>query len=788
MAHAAAFLAPVFRVLAAACLSALAAGAWAAGPNYRDPSLPVDVRVGDLLGRMTLEEKVAQLQDFESDEDRDFDGRGNLIDGPRVQALRLGAGEGDIEGKRFEDDPRMRILEFNSMQRYALERSRLGIPLTQFSEAVHGYMAPGATSFPAAIALAGTWDPGLVERVFAAAAQEAGARGVRQVLAPVLDLARDPRWGRFEECYGEDPYLVARIGLAAIAGLQGPGPSIGPEHVAVTLKHFAGHGQAEGGRNTAPVALAERDFRTNHLYPFEVAVRQGHAHSVMASYNEWDGIPNHANPWLLTGVLRGEWGFDGYVMSDDEGIDRVFSEHHAAAGFDAAGVLCINAGLDYDLGGAGLCYANLAAAVRGGRVPVGAVDRAAAGVLRIKFLTGLFERPYTDPDLYPGVTRTRAHLELARRAAQEAVVLLKNEGGLLPLAAARIRSLAVIGPNAAEVHLGGYSSVPMRGTSILQGIRDEAGGAFEVLYSEGCRLTANHASGWLANENPILNSEADDARLTAEAVKAAERSDAVVLVLGENELLRREAWSEDHLGDRDSLELVGRQQALADAVVATGKPVVVLLVNGGPLAVGRLQEKVPAILECWYLGEEAGHAVADILFGRAGPGGRLTVTFPRSVGQLPAYYDHQPSRMRSYVLADSTPLYPFGFGLTYSRFSYSGLAVTPSVIEPGGTAAVTVDVANTGGVQADEVVQLYLHAVASLPVRPVEELKDFARITLRPGERRAVSFLLTPEKLESYDTAMKRRVQPGDFEILVGGSSADVSRVTLRVAGRAPGT
>jgi beta-glucosidase len=302
-----------------------------------------------------------------------------------------------------------------------------------------------------------------------------------------------------------------------------------------------------------------------------------------------------------------------------------------------------------------------------------------------------------------------------------------------------------------------------------------------VLYAEGCKLTANHAAGWIVNENPLLNDAQDDSRLIDEAVDTALRSDAVVLVLGENELLRREAWNEQHLGDRDSLDLVGRQRELAAAILATGKPVVVLLINGGPLDVGFLQARAPAIVECWYLGEETGPAVADVLFGRVSPSGKLTVTFPRSVGQLPANYDHSPSRYRSYVLADSTPLYPFGFGLSYARFEYGNLRVSPAAIAPGAAAQVSVDVTNAGAVKADEVVQLYVHAVVSLPVRPVEELKDFARVTLGPGETRTVTFALSPDKLEYLDMNMRRTVQPGAFDILVGKSSVDVLKAALTV-------
>jgi beta-glucosidase len=759
-------------------------------PIYRDPAQTVDARVSDLLQRMTLEEKVAQLQSYLVTDPKGFDEQGNFVGGADAENLAKGAGSvwpgvrppaGAAPNERLFRDPQLMARRLNSLQKYMREKTRLGIPVFNFSEALHGYMAAGATSFPQAIALGSTWDTALVERVFTVAAMEARARGVHQVLSPVLDLARDPRWGRFEECYGEDPYLVSRIGLAAIFGLQGRGQAVGDQHVAVTLKHFAGHGQPEGGRNIAPVNFSEREFRSDHLYPFEMAVKVGHAHSVMASYNEWDGVPNHVNHHLLTDILRTEWGFDGFVMSDGGGMDVVFENHLAAASAAEAGILCIEAGLDYDLGGKGRCFSTLAEEAKAGKVARAAIDRAAASVLRVKFLCGLFENPYADPEQIEKVTNTPAHKALARQAAIEAMILLKNENHLLPLEAAKIKTLAVIGPNAAEIHLGGYSAVPMEGVSVLQGLKDFAGNAFTVLYAEGCRLTANHVSGWRVNENPIANDPADDSRLIDEAVAVALKSDAVVLALGENELLRREAWSEEHLGDRDTLDLVGRQLELARAVLATGKPVAVLLINGGPLAVTYLQDHAAAIIECWYLGQETGPAVADVLFGKVSPSGRLTVTFPRSVGQLPAYYDHKPSRFRNYTQADSSPLYPFGFGLGYASFDYKNLRVIPAKIAPNGSAQVTVDVTNSGAVQTDEIVQLYVHAVASLPTRPVKELKDFARITLAPGETRTVTFELTPDKLESFDLNMKRTVRPGEFEILVGKSSMDLLQATLRI-------
>jgi beta-glucosidase len=750
-------------------------------PKYKNSLLPVEERVEDLLRQMTLEEKVGQLLSYGSRDTNAFDNNGNFVGTEDTSMLNRGVGAFSSRSFWRTVSAKRRAECINGIQRYMIEKSRLGIPVLIFSEALHGLMQQGATSFPQAIALGSTWDTTLVEQVFTAAAQEGRSQGTRQVLSPVLDLARDPRWGRTEECYSEDPYLVSRIGMAAVFGLQGREKMLGADHVAVTLKHFAGHGQPEGGKNIAPVDIPERTFRETHLYPFEIVVKRANAQSIMASYNEWDGVPNHVNHKLLTGILRNEWGFNGYVMSDGGGMNLTVRDHHAAADSAESGVLSVMAGIDFDLSNGG-CFIPLVDQVKKGNVSEEYIDRAAKNVLRVKFVAGLFDYPYIDVAKMDKVYNSKEHKALALKAAHEAMVLLKNEKNILPLDAAKIKTLAVIGPDAADIHLGGYSPTPMRGVSVLKGIQDFAGDRFKVVYAEGCKLTLNKEVHWQVNENPILNNPDDDKRMIADAVKTAHESDAVVLVLGENELINREAWSESHLGDRDDLDLAGMQNELAKAILETGKPVVILLVNGRPITINYLQAHAPAIVECWYLGEETGHAVADVLFGGVNPSGKLTVTFPRSVGQLPCYYDKKPSAFRHYVLAESSdPLYPFGFGLSYTTFKYENLRVVPAEISADNIAKVSVDVTNTGTVAGDEIVQLYIHDVISLPTRPVKELKDFARITLNPGETKTVEFTITREKLEAYDLDMKRVVQPGDFEIMVGRNSVELLKSMLKV-------
>jgi beta-glucosidase len=747
---------------------------------YKDASLPVETRLDDLIGRMTLKEKAQQLFSIGIRDTLAFDEAGNFISTKDTAIVNRGLGAIFARGLYRGKSSRHQALCINGIQRYMLEKTRLGIPVFMFNESLHGLIAQGATSFPQAIALGCTWDTTLVEQIFTVASREGRIRGTRQVLSPVLDLARDPRWGRTEECYSEDPFLASRMAVAAVFGFQGRQLPVGHEHLAVTLKHFAGHGQPFGGRNIAPVNYSEREFRETHLFPFEQAVKEARALSVMASYNEWDGVPNHVNRKLLTDILRHEWGFRGYVMSDGGGLDVTYRQHLAAADSAESGVLSVQAGVDYDLGSRG-CYRALADQCRRGNVDAQWITTAARNVLRVKFLAGLFDDPYIDPDAFVEALESDGDRDLARKAGHEAMVLLKNENKTLPLDSLSLKTLAVIGPNAAEIHLGTYSTVPMHGVSVLDGLRAFSKDRFKLVYAKGCHLTLNEKCHWRLNEKPVLSDPAEDEKLIREAVKITRKSDAVILVLGENEILNREAWNEDHLGDTDDLELVGQQNALFEAVHATGKPVIVLLINGRPLTVNTIDEKADAIIECWYLGQETGHAVADILFGRVSPSGKLSVTFPRSVGQLPCYYNKKPSDFRHYILADSSPLYPFGYGLSYTTFEYQNLRLSSREIAHDESVDVEIEVKNTGDKTGDEIVQLYIHDRISLPTRPVQELKDFARINLKPGETKLVRFRLTPEVLAAFDMNMHRVVQPGEFEIMVGSSSMQLLRETLLV-------
>ena len=765
-----------------------AARAQGGRPAYRDARRPVAERVRDLLARMTLEEKVAQTTCLwvRKPQERDdstysFPDRGDFS-AERARAV-MPHGVGQLARQREGKDARASALYANAVQRWLVEQTRLGIPAIFHDEALHGHMAKGATVYPVPLALAASWDTELVTRVFTAAALEVRARGGQQVLGPNLDLAREPRWGRTEETYGEDPYLASRMGVAVVRALQGGAssarPSVDDRHVIATGKHFAGHGQPEGGTNIAPVNLSERLLRETHFQTFEAAVKEAGLQSIMPAYHELDGVPVHANRFMLERLLRGEWGFDGLVVSDYDAVAQLQSRHHVAADKADAARQALEAGVDVELPDPD-AYPTLVEQVRAGQIAEAVLDKAVARVLRAKFRLGLFENPYVDPERAARVTNSAEHRALAAEAARRSVVLLKNDGGVLPLDRSKLKSVAVVGPNAAGLHLGGYTDPePPAGVSVLEGVRRKLGAGVKVSYAEGCKIT-KEGGNWFG-DTATLNDEADDRRLIAEAVEVARAADAVVLVVGGNEDTNKEAWADNHLGDRDSLELVGRQDELARALVATGKPVVVFLINSGPLALNYLAAHVPAILEGFYLGQETGTAAADVLFGETNPAGKLPVTFPRSAGQLPVYYNRKPSARRGYLFSTTEPLYPFGHGLSYTTFSYSGLRVSPARVRADEAATVTVSVTNTGRRRGDEVVQLYVRDRVSSVTRPVRELKDFARVPLEPGETRQVSFRLTPDKLSFYDREMRRRVEPGVFDIMVGTSSVKFETRQLEV-------
>jgi beta-glucosidase len=771
-------------VLALAALSALSGRAAAEQLIYRDANQPVERRVADLLGRMTLEEKVAQTLALWKGKESITDDEGAFAPDKAAQVLSHGIGQ-LARPTELRDKPRKILLGprenarfVNAVQKWLVENTRLGIPALTHEEAVHGLTAPRGTHFPVPIALAAAWDPALIERVMSVAAVEARARGTTQVLAPVLDLARDPRWGRTEETYGEDPYLVARLGVAAIRGYQGTSLRLASDKVFATAKHFAAHGPHEGGINTAPTSFAERLLREQYLPPFQAAVSEAGVMAVMPSYNELDGVPSHKNRWLLERVLRQEWGFPGMVVADYYAIEQMVSRHGVAADDADAARQALEAGVDLELPDV-KAYALLERLVNEGRVAETTLDRAVGRILRAKFLAGLFEDPYVDPERAEAVSNTPEHQALALEAARRAIVLLKNDNGLLPLDRRKLKTIAVIGPNAAGVRLGGYSSEPGRGVDVLTSVRELAGPGIKVLHAEGVRIT-EHAPDWSADA-VSFGDPARNRKRIAEAVAVARRADAIVLAIGTNESTSREAWADNHLGDVADLSLSSQQEELFEAVRATGKPVVVTLLNGRPLAIPRVAETAPAIVEAFYLGQEGGTALAEVLFGDVNPGGKLPISFPRHVGQLPVYYGRKPTSFRSYLDLTREPLFAFGHGLSYTTFKLDNLRVSPERIGPAGRATVQVDVTNSGERAGDEVVQLYIRDRVASVTRPVKELRGFERVGLAPAQTRTVRFTLGPESLGLIDENMQRVVEPGLFDVMVGTASAALATATLEV-------
>lgn len=780
---------------ASAPIAAQATAATQAAPSalpiYKNPAASVDARVEDLLRRMTLEEKVAQLITLGATtrdiltEDRSFDpakaeslfphGIGQIArpsDARRVSPI---PGEAVPSNLRWRT-PRETVEFVNAVQRHALTRTRLGIPVLFHEESLHGYMATEATMFPQAIALASTFDPALVERVSAVIGREVRARGVPLVLSPVVDIVRDPRWGRIEETFGEDPYLVGEMGVASVLGLQGKGRLLQPGKVFATLKHMTGHGQPQGGNNVAPAPISERELRENFFPPFEQVLTRAGAEAVMASYNEIDGVPSHANYWLLGDVLRGEWGFKGVIVSDYSAIDELATFHHVEPDIPSAAIRALQAGVDTDLP-EGLSYRTLVQSVREGRVSEALVDRAARRMLSLKFRAGLFENPYgsvADTERLTGNAEARA---LALEAAAKSIVLLKNDG-LLPLVAGNHKRVAVIGPNAAIARFGGYSSFPKRSVTLIDGIRERLQGRAEVVHAQGVFITQSEDRSLheVKLADPVRNRQ-----LIREAVEVAKSADVIILAIGDTEQTSREGYARNHLGDRTSLDLVGEQNELADALFALGKPVVAMLINGRPPSYPTVVAKAGAVVENWYLGQEGGTAMAAMLFGDSNPGGKLPVTVARHVGQVPLYYNHKPSAHRGYLFDTTEPLFPFGYGLSYTSFDISAPRLSAARIPASGSVDVHVDVANTGTRTGDEVVQIYVRDLVSSVTRPVKELKAFQRVTLRPGERRTLRFTLGPEAFQFWNIDMKRVVEPGNFEIMAGNSSASLKPVTLTI-------
>jgi beta-glucosidase len=754
-----------------------------------------EARARELLARMTLDEKLAQLGCAWSTElvlDDAFSER------KARAALANGIGQITRIGASTGLRPRESAALANRIQRFLREETRLGIPAIVHEESTAGFCARDADQFPQAIGLAATFEPDLALRMGRVIREQMRAVGARLTLAPVLDIARDPRWGRTEETYGEDPWLASRIGVAYVRGVQSDDLAAG---VAATGKHFLGYGAPEGGLNHAPVHVGPRELREVYAAPFAAAIREAGLACVMNSYAEVDGLACGGSREILEDLLRGELGFTGLVVADYFTTALLISHHRIAADKGEAAQRALEAGLDSELPALSCYGAPLKARIERGLVAEALVDRSVLRVLRLKLALGLFEAPFVDEEAAPRPYQTPEARALAREIAVKSVVLLKNDGALLPLAPG-LRRIAVIGPAADDVrlHQGDYSYpahteilyaregvsgiAPHSGAiafapgpyfpptvSLLAGVRAAVLPATEVVYAKGCEIGGEDRSGFGA------------------AAAAARGADVAIVAVGGKSGLTKDCTSGE-FRDATSLALTGAQQTLVEMVVSTGTPVVVVLMNGRPLALPWIAEHVPAIVEAWLPGEEGGHALADVLFGRANPAGRLPITIPRDVGQVPIYYGHKSGGGRSQMLGDYTdlpvsPLWPFGHGLSYTRFAYGPLEVTPEEVTAHGAVRAAVEVANTGDRDGAEVVQLYVRDPVASVTRPVLQLAGFARVPLAAGERRTVAFAIDATQLAFYDASMRLVVEPGDVEVSVGASSADLrARATFRITGK----
>ncbi|MCS7105081.1 MAG: beta-glucosidase BglX [Thermofilaceae archaeon] len=711
-----------------------------ARPLYKDLIKPVEERVEDLLKRMTLEEKVGQMCQYSVHPGAVKEFTHLLEKGLVGSFLNLLGAE-----------------NVNEVQRIAVEKSRLGIPLLMGFDVIHGYK----TIFPIPLAMASSWDPEVVKKACEVAAREASADGVKWTFAPMLDIARDPRWGRIAEGFGEDPYLASVMAWAAVKGFQGEELSPNPDKIAACAKHYVAYGGAEGGRDYNTVDISERTLREIYMQPFKSAVAAGVA-TVMSAFNDLCGIPASANEFTIRKVLKGEWGFQGFVVSDWNSVGELIVHGIARDGAEAAR-LGVTSGVDMDMVG-DVYRRYLVELVRKGVVPEKLVDDAVRRILTVKFKLGLFENPYADPEKAKKVIKCREHLDAALEVARKCIVLVKNEG-VLPFKKS-LKRVAVIGPLAddKESMLGCWRGFgdPADSVTVLEGVRKKLGSEAKVLYAKGCDVKSQDRSGF------------------EEAVRVAADADAVILVVGESWDMSGEAAS------RAYLDLPGVQEELVKTVyeAAAGRkiPVVMVVMSGRPLTIKRPAEYVPAILVAWHLGVRAGDAVADVVFGDFNPGGKLPVTWPKTVGQVPIYYNHKmtgrpPSSERftsKYIDEDWRPLFPFGHGLSYTSFEYSDLNVKPEVVEPGSVVQISFTLTNTGGVEGDEVAQLYVRDVSASVTRPVKELKGFKRVTLKPGEKKRIVFNLPTELLAFYDREMNYFVEAGDYEVMIGSSSEDI--------------
>jgi beta-glucosidase len=730
-------------------------------PVYKDSSKPVEARVKDLLSRMTLKEKLAQMQDLKFDQ---FTVKG-IVDTMKMKAVLKDQSYGSIVGGNLSAEE---LKECSAvLNSYIQRHNRLGIPVIIEAESLHGLKQKGATIFPQAVALGSTFNAELIGRMANVIASESKASGVDQVLAPDLDLARELRWGRVEETYGEDPYLVSRMGVAYVRAFN-------DHQIITTPKHFVAHGSPNGGLNLASVAGGERELRNLYLKPFAAVIRETNPYSIMNSYNSYDGVPIAASRKILTDLLRGELGFKGYISSDWGSVDMLRSFHCTAANKAEAAKQAVLAGVDEEV--SGTCYEKLDSLVKAGGLPEEEIDVCVSRILTAKFAMGLFDdRTAATAENLKKALHTKEARALALEAARESAILLKNSNNILPLDLTKLKSIAVLGPNAAKVRFGDYTWTAENeyGITPLQGIQAVAGGRVKINYAKGCDIRSQNRDG------------------IEEAVSAASKSDLAVIFVGAMsgdpgkpvpEAISGESF------DLSDIALTGVQEELIKAVKRTGKPVVVVLVAGKPSAMPWVKENSDAVIVQWYGGEQAGTAIAEILFGLVNPSGKLNVSFPKSVGHLPVYYNYYPSDKgiykergtpgkpgRDYVFSDPFPLWAFGSGLSYTTFEYQNMSVSSAAFNEDQTCKIEVSVRNTGPRDGKEVVQLYVRDKVSSVVMPVKELKRFAKVFIKAGETEKVTFELPIKELALWNSDIKEVVEPGEFELQVGTASDHIS-------------
>ena len=746
--------------------------------TYQNPNLSIDIRLADLLSRMTLEEKVGQLLCPLGWEMYEIHGSEVYPSGKFKQLIKeRNAGmlwatyRADPWTKKTLANglnPELSAKAGNALQKYVMENTRLGIPMFLAEEAPHGHMAIGATVFPTGIGMAATWSPELVKEVGQVIAKEIRSQGGHISYGPVLDLTRDPRWSRVEETFGEDPVLSGILGASMVDGLGGGNLSQKYATIA-TLKHFLAYAVPEGGQNGNYASVGIRDLHQNFLPPFRKAIDSG-ALSVMTSYNSIDGIPCTSNYYLLTQLLRNEWKFRGFVVSDLYSIEGIHESHFVASTKENAAIQSVTAGVDVDLGGD--AYTNLCHAVQSGQMDKAVIDTAVCRVLRMKFEMGLFEHPYVDPKIAAKTVRRKEHIELARKIAQSSITLLKNENSILPLSKT-INKVAVIGPNADNRYnmLGDYTA-PQEDSNVktvLDGILTKLSPS-RVEYVRGCAI----------RDTTVNEIE--------QAIEAARRSEVVIVVVGGSSardfktsyketgaaVAEEGSVSDMECGegfDRASLSLLGRQQELLESLQKTGKPLIVVYIEGRPLEKNWASEYADALLTAYYPGQEGGNAIADVLFGDYNPSGRLPISVPRSVGQIPVYYNKKAPRNHDYVEVSSSPLYSFGYGMSYTTFEYSDLQV---VQKSARCFEVSFKVKNTGKYDGEEVSQLYMRDEYASVVQPMKQLKHFERFYLSKGEEKLIVFTLAAEDLSIINQALEQIVESGTFQVMIGSSSDDI--------------